>query len=166
MLRVGVITGAHGLKGALRFRPDNPESGILHEVKRVFLDAAGQSREFRLTGITPLNAATRRITLAGVGDVDAAESLRGAVVMLAGEDVPPTKPGEFYYYEAVGCDVFLTDGSRLGRIEEVFSNGAQDIWVVRAGDREVLVPVIEDVVKAMDFAARRVTIEPIPGLLD
>ena len=48
---------------------------------------------------------------------------------------------------------FLTDGSRLGAIEEVFSNGAQDIWVVRDGERkEVLVPVIEDVVKAMDFA--------------
>ena len=86
--------------------------------------------------------------------------------MLAAEDVPPAEPGEFYYYEAIGCEVFLTDGTRLGAIEEVFSNCAHDIWVVRDGKREVLVPVIEDVVKAMDFAARRVTIEPIPGLLD
>lgn len=48
----------------------------------------------------------------------------------------------------------------------MFSNGAQDIWVVRDGEREVLVPVIEDVVKAMDLPGRRVTIDPIPGLLD
>ena len=102
----------------------------------------------------------------GHSDVDTAESLKGAVVMLAAEDVPPAKPGEFYYYEAIGCEVFLTDGSRLGTIEEVFSNGAQDIWVVRDGEREVLVPVIEDVVKAMDLPGRRVTIDPIPGLLD
>jgi len=166
MLRVGRITGAHGLKGALRFRPDNPDSDTLQEVKRVLLEREGQPREFRLTGIAPLNATTRRITLEGVADVNAAESLKGAIVMLATEDVPAAKPGEFYYYEAIGCEVFLSDGSRLGTIEEVFSNGAQDIWVVRDGDREVLVPVIEDVVKAMDFAARRVTIEPIPGLLD
>ena len=166
MLRVGRITGAHGLKGALRFRPDNPDSDTLQEVKRVFLEREGPPREFRLTGIAPLNATTRRITLEGVADVNAAESLKGAIVMLATEDVPAAKPGEFYYYEAIGCEVFLSDGSRLGTIEEVFSNGAQDIWVVREGDREVLVPVIEDVVKAMDFAARRVTIEPIPGLLD
>ena len=83
--------------------------------------------------MTPLNAATRRMTLEGVADIDAAEALKGAVVMLAAEDVPPAKPGEFYYYEAIGCEVFLTDGSRLGTIEEVFSNGAQDIWVVRDG---------------------------------
>jgi 16S rRNA processing protein RimM len=116
--------------------------------------------------MTPLNAATQRITLEGIADIDAAEALKGAVVMLADEDIPAAKPGEFYYYEAIGCEVFLTDGSRLGAIEEVFSNGAQDIWVVRDGEREVLVPVIEDVVKAMDFAARRVTIEAIPGLID
>jgi 16S rRNA processing protein RimM len=166
MLRVGRISGAHGLKGALRFRPDNPDSDILQQVKRVFLERSGESREFRVTGVTPLNATTDRITLEGVADIDAAESLKGAVVMLATEDVPPAKPGEFYYYEAIGCEVFLTDGSRLGAIEEVFSNGAQDIWIVRDGEREVLVPVIENVVKAMDFAARRVTIDPIPGLLD
>ncbi|HEY9158054.1 ribosome maturation factor RimM [Candidatus Binatus sp.] len=166
MLRVGRITGAHGLKGALRLRPDNPDSDTLEQVARVFLESAGQAREFRLTGMTRLNATTRRITLEGVADVNAAESLKGAVVMLATEDVPAAKPGEFYYYEAIGCEVFLTDGSRIGTIEEIFSTGAHDIWVVRGSEREVLVPVIEDVVKAMDFAARRVTIEPIPGLLD
>jgi 16S rRNA processing protein RimM len=166
MLRIGRITGAHGLKGALRFRPDNPDSETLEQVKRVFLERDGASREFRLTAMTPLNPATRRITLEGIADVDTAESLKGAVVMLADEDVPPARPGEFYYYEAIGCEVFLTDGTRLGAIEDIFSNGAQDIWVVRDGAREVLVPVIEDVVKAMDLPARRVTIEPIPGLLD
>ncbi len=166
MLRVGRITGAHGLKGALRLRPDNPDSDSLEQVARVFLESAGQTREFRLTGLTRLNATTRRITLEGVADVNAAEALKGAVVMLAAEDVPAAKPGEFYNYEAIGCEVFLTDGSRLGTIEEIFSTGAHDIWVVRDSEREVLVPVIEDVVKAMDFAARRVTIEPIPGLLD
>lgn len=166
MLRVGRITGAHGLKGALRLRPDNPDSDTLEQVARVFLENGGQAREFRLTAMTRLNATTRRITLEGVADVNAAEALKGAIVMLAAEDVPAAKPGEFYYYEAIGCEVFLTDGSRLGTIEEIFSTGAHDIWVVRDGEREVLVPVIEDVVKAMDFAARRVTIEPIPGLLD
>jgi 16S rRNA processing protein RimM len=154
MLRVGRITGAHGLKGALRFRPDNPDSDTLEQVTRVFLESAGAAREFRLTGMTRLNATTRRITLEGVADANAAE------------DVPPAKPGEFYYYEAIGCAVFLSDGTRLGTIEEIFSNGAHDVWVVRDGEREFLIPVIEDVVKAMDLAARRVTIEPIPGLLD
>ena len=83
--------------------------------------------------------------------------------MLATEDIPAAKPGEFYYYEAMGCEVLLTDGSRLGAMEGIFSNGAHDVWVVRDAEREVLVPVIENVVKAMNLPARRVTIEPVPG---
>jgi len=132
----------------------------------VFLERDGASREFRVTAMAPLNATTRRVTLEGIADINAAESLKGAVVMVATEDVPAAKPGEFYYYEAIGCEVFLTDGSRLGAIEEIFSNGAHDVWVVRDAEREVLVPVIEDVVKTIDLPARRVTIEPVPGLLD
>ena len=53
MLRVGRITGAHGLKGALRFRPDNPDSNTVEQIARVFLENAGHSREFRITSVTP-----------------------------------------------------------------------------------------------------------------
>ena len=166
MLRVGRITGAHGLKGALRFRPDNPDSDMIAQVERVMLEIGGIVREYHVATVTRLNPATQRVTLVGVADANAAEALKGAIVMVANEDIPPARAGEFYYYEAIGCTVFLTDGSSIGKIEEVFSNGAHDVWVVRDGQREVLVPVIEDVVKAMDFAARRVTIEPVPGLLD
>jgi len=58
-------------------------------------------------------------------------------------------------------------GRTLGRIEDVFSTGANDVWVVRGDSSdEVLVPVIEDVVKSIDFEARVATIEAIPGLLE
>ena len=166
MLRIGSIAGAHALKGALRLRLDNPDSNSIDHVKRIFLDRDGQALEFKLTSASRLNATTLRIIVEGISDANAADELKGAIVMLATEDVPPPAPGEFYYSDVIGCDVYLTDGTSLGKIEDVFSNGAQDIWVVRHGDREILIPVIADVVKAMDLDARRMTIDPIPGLLD
>jgi 16S rRNA processing protein RimM len=166
MLRVGKISGAHGLKGALRLRLDNPESDTIEKVTRLFLDTSGQAREFRVLEAKRLNAATIRIILEGVADANGADALKGAVVRVASEDVPARKEGEYYYYEVIGCEVFLTDGARLGKIEEVYSNGAHDVWIVRDAEREFLIPVIEDVVKAMNLAGKRVTIDPIPGLLD
>ena len=87
MLRVGRITGAHGLKGALRFRPDNPDSNTVEQIAHVFLENAGHSREFRITGVTRLNPTTQRITLEGVADPNVAEALKGAVVMVAAESL-------------------------------------------------------------------------------
>jgi 16S rRNA processing protein RimM len=87
-------------------------------------------------------------------------------VLVELSDLPPLKPGEFYYFQVVGIEVHLSDGRRLGKIEDVFSTGANDVWVVRVNGREVLIPVIADVVKEIDIAGRRAIVEPIPGLLE
>jgi 16S rRNA processing protein RimM len=166
MLRIGRIAGAHGLKGALRLRPDNPDSDTLEHLSRVFVESLGTTREYQLTGVTRLSPGTLRLVLAGVCDADEADALRGATLMVAIADLPAPGPSQFYYFQALGCEVFSVNGERLGTIEETFSNGAHDVWRVRSGEREVLVPVISEVVIAMDFEARRITIEPPAGLLD
>lgn len=166
-LRVGRITGAHGLRGALRIRPDNPDSDTLEQVTRVFIEPpGGEVREYRLMHAERVNRTTIRVTLEGLDDPDVAEALRGSSIAVEKADLPAKSPGEFYHYEAIGCEVVTTDGRRLGLIEEVIATGANDVWVVRDGDTEVLVPVIENVVKSMDVDARRMVVEAVPGLLD
>jgi 16S rRNA processing protein RimM len=65
----------------------------------------------------------------------------------------------------VGLRVETTEGRPLGTIDEIFFNGANDVWVVKGGSGEVLIPVIEDVVRKIDLEGGRVIIEAIPGLL-
>jgi 16S rRNA processing protein RimM len=108
-----------------------------------------------------------KLTLSGIGSVEQAAALRGAIVMVAVAALPPTKNHrEFYYFQAIGCEIVTTTGLRVGIIEEVFSTGANDVWVVRNGYAEHLVPVIQDIVKSIDLTTRRVIIEAVPGLLD
>ena len=166
LLRIGYVAGSHGLHGALRVRTDDPGSTTLSTLKRLFVETEAGRREFKVLGASALSAGNQRVMLEGIGDADAAEALRGGAVMVAAADLPPLEEGEFYYFQLAGAEVMLTDGRRLGTIEDIMSTGAHDVWVVRDGEREVLVPVISDVVKAMDLAARRVTIEAVPGLLD
>jgi 16S rRNA processing protein RimM len=171
LLRIGYVAGSHGLHGALRVRTDDPGSTTLFTLRRLFVETAdGQRefkvREFKVLGASALSAGNHRVMLEGIGDAEKAEALRGGAVMVAAADLPPLGEGEFYYFQLAGAEVMLTNGERLGTIVDIMSTGAHDVWVVRDGEREVLVPVISDVVKAMDLAARRVTIEAMPGLLD
>lgn len=166
LLRIGYIAASHGLRGALRVRTDDPHSATLGALRRLFVETAAGRREFKVLGSGAIGAGYQRVVLEGIGDVNAAQALRGCAVMVATADLPPLKEGEFYYFQIAGAEVMLTDGRRLGAIEDIMSTGAHDVWVVRDGAREVLVPVIADVVKAMDLKARRVTIEALPGLLD
>jgi len=165
LVRVGRLGAIHGLGGALRLRPDDPASETLQNVARVFLEIADRTLEYRLRNVSRINRTALRVAFEGLDDPVSAQALRGAILMVAVEDLPPVRPGEFYYFEAIGCEVTTQDGRRVGIVEEVFATGANDVWVVRDGASEVLVPVIENVVKAMDLGARRITIEAVPGLL-
>jgi 16S rRNA processing protein RimM len=166
LLRVGYIAGSHGLHGALRVRTDNPDSTTLGVLERLFVETAAGRREFKVLSVSALGGGHQRVVLEGIDDADAAQALRGGAVMVTAADLPPLKDGEFYYFQIAGAEVILTDGRRLGTIEDIMPTGGHDVWVVRDGQREVLVPVIADVVKTMDLEARRVTIEAVPGLLD
>lgn len=166
LVRIGKIAGIHGLKGAMRFRPDDPDSTILLSLARVYLGEAGAARDYRLLSASRLGRSHLRVVLDGIEDARAAQALKGATLFAAPSDLPVPKPGEFYYFQVLGMEVRFADGRVLGRIEEVFFTGANDVWVVRGGETEVLIPVIEDVVKAIGLDAGFATIEPIPGLLE
>lgn len=166
LIRIGRIAGAHGLRGALRFRSDDPDSQTIGTLERVFIETAEATAEFRVVGVSMAGRGAARIQLEGITDIDRAEALKGAAVMAAESDLPPPAAHEFYYHQAIGCEVILIDGRSLGTIAEVFSTGANDVFVVRGEGKEVLVPVIAHVIKSIDIAGRRVTIEAVPGLLD
>jgi len=62
--------------------------------------------------------------------------------------------------------VVTSSGEHLGTIERSFSTGANEVLVVQDGPREILIPMIADVVQTIDLPGHRVVIDPIPGLLD
>ena len=166
LMRVGYVSGAHGLRGAVRVRLDNPGSALLRHVRRLTLVRGEESVEYQITNAQSAGQGAFKVCLEGITSADTAAALGGAIVMVAATALPPAAPGEFYYFQVLGCEIVTTTGLPVGVIDEVFSNGANDVWVVRDRSAEHLVPVIEDVVKGIDLAARRIVIEAVPGLLD
>jgi 16S rRNA processing protein RimM len=106
------------------------------------------------------------ITLDGLEDRSAAARVTGMRILVRAEDLPPADEGEFYAFELHGFAMVTTDGRALGTIEDTFSTGLNDVWVVRGDGREHLIPIIDDVVREIDRDGRRVVIEAMPGLLD
>ncbi len=166
LIAFGQVVGAHGLHGAVRVRPDNPDCDPA-AITRIFVDRDAIAVEHRVRSVARAGRGSLKIELEGVDSIEQAQALRGVVLYLAVEDLPPASDKEFYYFQVMGLRVETTEGRPLGRIEEVFFNGANDVWVVSNGGRgEVLIPVIEDVVRRIDLEGGRAIIKAIPGLLD
>src|SRR2546422_303610 len=166
VVAVGEIVGAHALRGWLRLRAYQPPAPSLVPGRRVLIAQAGTCRELGGRSAGPHCRGRVPLPPAGGDDRRAAEALVGARVLVRTTDLPPPAEDEFYYHEVVGFRVETTGGESLGAVAETFPTGLNDVWVVRGGGREHLIPVVADVVRAIDRAARRIVIEPLPGLLE
>jgi 16S rRNA processing protein RimM len=108
-----------------------------------------------------------RLALAGLRDRDAAEALRGLLVLGESSHLDALPPGDHYWYELVGCEVVDEGGRPLGRIRELWDTGAHDVLVVeREGDADLLVPAVDEWLKQVDPEARQVVVHLLPGLLE
>ena len=67
MVRIGRIVGIHGLKGALRFRPDNPDSATIAKDGSIALEIDGERRDYKVVRIADGGKGVRRLELEGVG---------------------------------------------------------------------------------------------------
>jgi 16S rRNA processing protein RimM len=167
LIALGEIVGTHGVGGLLRFHPYSDVSAALAAIRTVFLSRPpdGTPRALSLLSAQP-HGRIVRLKLAGIDSIEAAQTLVGTVLSAAEADLPAPAPGEFYAYRLEGLEVMTVQGGRLGTIARVFPTGANDVLVVRDGAHEYLIPVIADVVRAIDLDAGRVVIEPIAGLLE
>ena len=73
--------------------------------------------------------------------------------------------GQYYHHQIIGLRVRTTQGELIGTITDVLSGKSNDNYIVKGNQREILIPAIEDVVKAIDLEQGCVTIEAIEGLL-
>lgn len=167
---LGRIVGAHGVRGFVRVRHfgDGPEH--LLGLARVGLakgeDAANrEEREVEERGAG--RPGEVRMRFAGVTTRDQAEALRGWLVSGPRAALAPLPEGEHYWVELIGCRVELPDGRTLGTVKELWATGAHDVLVVEGerGQRH-LIPAVDAFLVEIDVAAKRIRVQPIPGLLE
>lgn len=99
-------------------------------------------------------------TLPSVGSRDEAAALIGAEVWVRRDALPGIGEGEYYWADLEGLEVVTVEGAKLGRVSHLFATGANDVLVVRDGERERLIPFVhETYVKHVDLDAGRIKVD-------
>lgn len=167
MYDVGRIVNTHGVRGEVRviritdFEERFAVGGKVYLVKDnnepVELKIAGhrQHKQFDL------------LLFEGYNNINEVESFKDAYLRITEDQLFTLPEGEYYHHEIIDCEMFTTDGEKIGIITAILSPGANDVWVVEQGNgEEALIPFIKDVVKQIDIKAKKVVIELMEGLLD
>ncbi len=162
-LEAGKIVTTHGIRGEVKIMPytDTPE--LLAEFDRLFMGmnkdevTIVRSRVFKNMVIAKIE---------GVDTPEDAEKLRNKLLYMHRDDL---ELGEDTYFiqDLIGMEVRDADSDELyGVIDDVMQTGANDVYVVKSADKELLVPAIADVVISTDIDGNVMTIRPLDGLFD
>jgi len=166
---VGRVVKPHGIRGELvvDVRTDSPEERFVPGAVLATRARDGASGTVTIAAARP-HTGRLLVTFEGVAGRDAAEAMRGLLLVVDAADLAPSDdPEEFYDHELEGLEVVDVQGNRIGVVAEVLHTAGSDLLSVRRPDGgEALVPFVADIVPTVDVAAGRVVVDPPEGLLD
>ena len=153
MIRVGQVTGAYGLEGAVKVIPltdfeDRFDPGAL-----LVLDGSPHAVEWSREGHPGLV-----VKLHGIENRAVADLFRGRYLEVPDEEMRALEDGRFYHRQVSGLEVVTESGERIGVVEEILERPANDVWVSRHGQIEHLIPATNDAIVAVDLDAKRVVV--------
>lgn len=153
MIRVGQVTGAYGLQGAVKVMPLTDFAERFDPGANLVLEGAAREVEWSRAGQPGLV-----VKLRGIDNRTLAELFRGRYLEVPDEEMKPLEPGRFYHRQVVGLVVSTESGERLGVIEEVLERPANDVWVSREGSVEHLIPATNNAVLEVDLDGGKVVV--------
>jgi 16S rRNA processing protein RimM len=169
MVCVGVVTGAHGIKGHVRIKSFTAEAGDVARYGLVY-DAGGEA-PLRLT-VTGRSRDLIIARIAGIEDRTAAEALQGHKLFVPRGTFPPLDAEEFYYADLVGLRADLLGEPEhprqtIGAVAAVHDFGGGDVIEVEtARGVTIMVPFTRDAVPEVNIAEGWLLIACLPGLLE
>jgi 16S rRNA processing protein RimM len=162
-LAVGQLRRPHGIRGEMQMvvLTDFPER--LVPGFTVFLGEKHHQHQIR--SVRP-HKGLLLVAFNGYEDRTAVEVLRNLYVYVPLESAPELPEGEYYQHELLGLVVRTEKGTVLGPVVEILETGANDVLVVQmAGDREALLPLIDEVVLDVDLETGVMQVRLLPGLI-
>ncbi|KKE78350.1 ribosome maturation factor RimM [Oceanobacillus caeni] len=167
MFNVGKILNTHGIRGEVKVLRISDFDDRFQIGSTVYLDKKdGEPLELVIDGHR-IHKGYDLLQFEGYHNINDVENFKGLYLKISEEQLTELDDNEFYYHEIIGCDVHTTDNQYIGKIKEILSPGANDVWVVKQPKgKDILVPYIKEVVKSVDIEEKNVRIELMEGLLD
>ena len=163
-LPIGKVVGTHGVQGTLKVYFDADGGSLFSSGGLIFIRKSdGSVKSWQIKWVRP-HKQFLLLSLEGVSDLEQARGFKGARVLVDKTDLPKLEEGSYYWFDLIGLRVFLMNGTCLGNIESIIETGSNDVYVVRNGNTETLVPALTKVVKAVDLEGKTMHVDLPEGL--
>lgn len=163
---LGKIAKKFSFKGEVLAYLDTDEPYLYENLESVFVETNKDLVPFFIEKSSIHKNDFLRIKFEDIGSEEEADQVMGCAIYLPLSMLPKLEGDKFYYHEIVG---FKTIDERLGEIgvmKGINDRNAQPLFEIVNGDKEILVPMVDQFIVKVDRENKQIILNTPPGLVD
>ena len=166
LLRVGVITSTHGVRGEVKVFPTTDDMNRFKKLKTVILDTKKGHKTLNVESVKFFKNMVI-LKFKGYDNINDVEMWRQMDLLITRDQAVKLNPDENFIVDLIGLTVMTDEGEKLGVMKDVLQTGANDVYIVKMADgKEVLLPAIKDCILNVDLEKGEMLVHVLDGLLD
>ena len=162
---LGRVAKTHGIKGEVTIKLDVDDPSAYRDMKYFLLEINKVLTPFFVEKVT-CSGDKFFVSIQDIKSVEAASALTGKEAYLPLEMLPKLSGKQFYYHEVKGFLLIDAEKGELGPINDVLEYPTQAIIQVFKDKKEILIPILDQVIQKVDRKARKLYIKAPEGLID
>lgn len=162
---IGQIVNHFGIKGMVKVNPFTDDISQFEKLKSILLVKDGKLSEVEIEE-AKYSKNQVLLKLKGIDTVEEAEKYRGCYLKIARSNSKKLPKDTYFIADLLGLTVYTDENILLGKVEDIYNSGANDIYVIKSEDgKQILLPGTKEVIKQIDLEQERITVHIIKGLI-
>ncbi len=162
---IGQIVNTHGVKGHVKVKPFTDDVEQFETLGTILVVKNNETIEMEIEEVK-YHKDMVLLKIKGIDDMTAAERYKGCYIKIHRSQARELEEGQYFIADIIGSDVYTDDGTYLGKVDDIYNTGSNDIYVVKDElGKQILLPGIKDVILNVDIENQKVTVHLLKGLV-
>lgn len=163
---LGKVVSKYSFKGEVLVKIDTDEPEIYENMESVFVSIGNNLVPFFIDRCRLHKSTLLRIDFEEVKDEASADRIMGALLYLPLTMLPKLSGNKFYFHEVIGFTLLDKVHGDIGVIKAVNDSSSQVLFEAKKGDKELLIPVTDQIITKVDREAKTIYVTTPEGLVD
>ena len=164
LMEIGQIVNTYGIKGFVKVKPFTDNIKRFEDLSYVYVETKKQLLKMTIEEVK-YSKDMVLLKLKGIDDISVAENYRNCYIKIDRKDAVKLPEDTYFIVDLIGINVYTEEDVCLGNIVDIFSTGANDIYVVKDElGKQILLPAIGEVIKVVDTKNKKMVVHLLEGL--
>ncbi|WP_425449599.1 ribosome maturation factor RimM [Dethiothermospora halolimnae] len=162
-IQVGKIINTHGIKGDVKIMPLTEDKNRFKKLEYIYIEGIEEKMFIEKVWFKknfPI------LKLKGYNNINDVLKFKEKYLLIDETQKVELSEDEYFIYDMIGLEVYDNEKNKIGVIKDVLKPGANDVYVVKNGNKEYLIPAAKEFIKKVDIEAGKMIIQPIEGMIE